>query len=863
MASLINNLGGTLGFGEYSLTRNDDSYQTGVDLTTVFGASGLNFFGTQYSYVSINNNGNITLSNSSYGGLSTYTPFGLANGGYAIIAPFFADVDTRLSGGIADADQVTPTAGGTSRGSDLVWYDLDPTGYGKLTVTWDDVGYYSYQTDKLNAFQLQIVGQGGGNFDIIFRYESINWTTGGASGGSGGLGGTVARAGYSTGDGASWYELAQSGLQDAMLELESTPGNTGVAGYYKFSVRSGTAAGEVMNGTSRDDLLAGAGGDDTIYGFAGNDYLIGNAGNDSLVGGSGNDTYTTDGFDTIVETADGGTDTVLSSVTYTLGANLENLRLTGNTSLDGTGNSLRNVLAGNSATNTLDGQGGSDTVDYSLASGGFTLDLGLATEQYVSGQGYDTLISIESVIGSIYNDHLTGTSTSNTLNGNLGADTMIGGDGNDTYYVDNIYDVVTETSTGGTDTVNNYLGEYTLGSYIENGRIMSTGAANLTGNELNNLLYAGRGDNVLAGGTGTDTVSYAFGTNGGVGVAVSLAKTTAQSTGGSGSDTLTDIENLIGSAYADKLTGNTSANKLTGDAGNDTLDGGSGIDTMIGGDGDDRYYVRNIGDVVSETNATASTGGTDLVYSYLSTYTLSANVETGRIMSTGSANLTGNSLNNVLYAGTGNNTLSGGSGVDTASYAYGVSGSTGVTVSLTSTGAQSTGGSGSDTLVSIENLIGSAYADNLTGCSGNNSLTGGNGNDRLAGASGNDKLSGGSGNDTLIGGSGRDTMTGGSGNDIFDFNAVTDSGTTSTTWDIIADFVRGQDRIDLSTIDANTTGGANDAFSSTLVSNFTAAGQLKFDSGVLYGNTDGNLSTAEFAIQLTGISTLSAADFIL
>ena len=192
MTSLIKNLGGIVGFGEFSLDRNDDSSAQGISLSSVFGDAGLNFFGTNYSYVAINNNGNITLSNSSTGGLTAYTPFGLANGGYAIIAPFFADVDTRLVDGTAASNQVTPTAGGTSTGSDLVWYDLDPTGYGTLTVTWDDVGYFDWNTDKLNAFQLQIVGRGGGNFDIVFRYENINWTTGDFSSGYGGLGGTVA-----------------------------------------------------------------------------------------------------------------------------------------------------------------------------------------------------------------------------------------------------------------------------------------------------------------------------------------------------------------------------------------------------------------------------------------------------------------------------------------------------------------------------------------------------------------------------------------------------------------------------------------------------------------------------------------------
>ncbi|MBK8385776.1 MAG: hypothetical protein IPL11_08975 [Candidatus Accumulibacter sp.] len=183
------------------------------------------------------------------------------------------------------------------------------------------------------------------------------------------------------------------------------------------------------------------------------------------------------------------------------------------------------------------------------------------------------------------------------------------------------------------------LAAYTLTANVENGRILSTTAANLSGNSGNNVLYAGAGNNVLNGSSGTDTVSYAYGLAGTTGVTVNLAASTAQATGGSGSDTLLSIENLIGSAYADRLTGNSGANSLSGAAGNDTLDGGTGIDTMAGGDGSDFYYVRDTGDVVTESNATASTGGTDTVYSNLAAYTLGSNIENGRILAAGAANL--------------------------------------------------------------------------------------------------------------------------------------------------------------------------------------------------------------------------------
>jgi Ca2+-binding RTX toxin-like protein len=612
LTNLINNLGGTIGFGENYVPRNDDYYTAGVDLRTVFGAGGLNFFGVNYSYVSINNNGNVTLSDSSSGGLSTFTPFGLANGGYAIIAPFFADVDTRLPDGLPRANQVTPTPGGTSRGSDLVWYDLNSAGDGTLTVTWDDVGYYSYMTDKLNAFQLQIVGQGEGNFDIVFRYEHIDWTTGDASGGTGGLGGTVARGGYSTGDGVSWYELPQSGYQQGMLDLEDAVGNTGIAGYYRFSVRSGTAAGERITGTVNDDLLAGAGGNDTIVGLAGNDYLIGNQGADRLLGGTGDDTYSTDRLDTVLELAGAGNDTILTGTTLTLGDNVENLRLTGTDSINGTGNALDNVLAGNSADNTLSGRNGNDTVDYSLVESGITIDLNVSTAQSVYSQGYDTLLSIENVIGTNFADHLTGTAGANILDGGVGDDTMVGGNGSDAYYVHDTSDIVTEATAGaagGRDTVYSLIAEYTLGANVENGVIMSGVAAKMTGNDLGNVIYAGAGNNVIFGAGGVDTLSYAFGAGGPAGVRVSLGVTTVQDTGGSGSDRIGGFENLTGSARADRLTGNAGANVLDGGAGNDLMAGGGGADTLIGGLGRDNFNG-GAGDDVFLFNAFRESGAT-------------------------------------------------------------------------------------------------------------------------------------------------------------------------------------------------------------------------------------------------------------
>src|SRR6266704_558977 len=618
--------------------------------------------------------------------------------------------------------------------------------------------------------------------------------------------------------------------------------------------------------SSNDEFRTGAGndyvdagdGNDRIDAGSGNDTLIGGAGNDTMVGGLGNDTYGVDSTgDVVVETSTLASeiDTVYSSVTRMLGANLENLVLTGTAAIIGIGNGLANHLIGNAGDNVLNGGAGNDTMVGGLGNDTYVVDSTgdvvvetstLATEidtvqssvSRMLGANLENLVLTGTAaitgIGNGLANHLTGNAGANVLNGGAGADTMSGGDGSDTYYVDNIGDVVIETNaspgTGGYDTVNSYLSTYTLGSNIENGHILAAGAANLIGNSLNNILYAGAGDNVLDGSTGIDTASYAFA---GSAVTVSLAVTTAQATGGSGSDTLTAIENLSGSNYGDTLTGNAGAN---------TFNGGLGADTMSGGDGSDTYYVDNLGDVVSETNATASTGGYDMVNSYLGAYTLAANVENGRILATGAANLTGNGLGNILCAGSGNNVLDGGNGVDTASYAFAGSA---VTVSLAVTTAQATGGSGSDTLTAIENLIGSAFNDMLTGNAGNNVLTGG---------------------------LGQDTMSGGLGNDIFAFHALAETGLTSTSADVITDFVPGQDRIDLSTLDANAaTAAANEAFTfigGAAFSTTDATGQLRYEydattaTGMLYGSTDAN-SAPEFAIKLIGVSSLAATDFVL
>lgn len=560
--------------------------------------------------------------------------------------------------------------------------------------------------------------------------------------------------------------LTASNTDDLALWAQALGGNDTIDlsqfddnafGYAGNDSISGWDGNDTIDGGDGQDTLMGGAGNDSLMGRLGNDFIGGGSGNDTMLGGDGSDTYNVDSAGDVVtegnSLAVGGIDLVNSFLAnYTLGANVENGRVTASVGGNLVGNGLDNTLFSGAGNNTLNGASGFDTASYLYSTGAVTVSLATTAAQITGGAGTDTFFGIENLTGSSYDDQLTGSSGANILDGGAGNDTLIGGDGNDTYTVNSANDVVTETNatlaTGGTDTVRSLLSSYTLGTNIENGRIMNAGIASLTGNALNNTLIAGAGNNTLNGGTGADTASYLFA---GTAVTVNLSLAGAQVTGGSGSDTLISIENLAGSNFNDALTGNSGAN---------LLDGGLGGDTLAGGDGNDTYIIDNAADVVTETNAVASTGGVDLVQSWLLSHTLASNVESGRIMTSSNANLTGNGLDNTLFTASGNNVIDGGAGSDQVSYAF-AGGA--VTVSLAVAGAQATGGSASDTLISIENLIGSNFGDTLTGSTAANRLNGGLGSDVLTGGLGNDVFV----FNTALGANNIDTIT--------DFTAVDDT----------------------------------------------------------------------------------------
>lgn len=601
----------------------------------------------------------------------------------------------------------------------------------------------------------------------------------------------------------------------------------------------------------------------TLTGTAGEDVVNGGTGADVMKGLGSHDVYIVDHInDQVIETATGGNDEVRSSVSYTLANHVEDLMLTGNgiTNISGFGNSLDNEILGDIGNNYIDGK--------------------------------------------------------------AGADLMLGGYGDDTYVVDNQNDGIIEYGNQGKDTVKVAFttANYILDDGVENGIIVTTTAMGLTGNDLNNQLTGNGVNNTLNGDLGDDTLIGGLGNDvmvGGLGDDVYVINTFSDvitELADEGSDTVKAAFslNLTSSYFTGKsienitLTGTTQLtatgseqdNVLTGNAGNNTLNGGAGADTMNGGKGDDVYIVDDFFDVATESFNTG--GGVDTVKSSTESYILGANIE--HLTLTGTARYGGgNALNNVITGNAQDNDLMGFGGVDTLK---GGAGDDTYYVELKVVGTGATAklnlqdyiveglNAGNDTVVlmsndwsmhaffethastitleghlenlyadatylTLLNLNGNALNNDIRGNDASNVINGGNGNDTLDGGySGDDTLIGGAGNDLLIvAGVGSDVLTGGSGADFFVFDNLYSATDVAT----ITDFSSTQgDKISLSAFSIFTP--------LNFVDGFTGSGdiELMFDAVNHQVLVDYNFDQiADFAINVSGVSTMNANDFIL
>jgi Ca2+-binding RTX toxin-like protein/subtilisin-like proprotein convertase family protein len=520
-------------------------------------------------------------------------------------------------------------------------------------------------------------------------------------------------------------------------------------------------------------------GDKDIIGTANNngDTIISNTGQDTLIGGTGNDTYfVNNSGDQIVENLNSGTDNVQASVSYALNDNVENLTLTGTGDINGTGNTLNNIITGNSGANVLDGLAGNDT--------------------------------------------------------------MIGGLGNDTYVVDSASDVITENANAGIDTVQSSLTYSLTNANLENLTLTGTAAINGTGNSGDNILAGNSGANSLSGGSGNDTYVFASENYGNDTIAdtvgsdtldfsafttdVSISLGTNMLSGDPGNsidwtNSPNAIENLTTGFGNDTLNGNSLANLLIGNEGNDTLIGLAGNDTLNGGVGDDSYLFANGFNVDSIIDAS----GNDTLDFSLLTGALTYNATTGSIINgpnavnftpavttfekviggSGSETFTGGSFAETFVGGAGNDTFNGGSGNDSYVYANGwgsdsITAGSGIeTVDLNAvTTALNVNMAGAGNEVSdgtnvinwtgtIENLTTGSGIDTINGTSGDNVISSGAGSDAIWAALGNDTVDGGTGNDRYVytGAWGNDSIIDGSGTDQLDFSTNTSNITFNLT----------------------------------------------------------------------------------
>lgn len=832
-AGLITGLGGEAGFGENVLPANDDLSSDQIDLSPIF-EDGINFFGTLYQGLWVNNNGSVTFG----GPRSTFTPdviTGVSNN--PEITPFFGDVDTR---GLGE----TLTPGGNSTGSNLVYWDFNEV-TDQFIVTWDDVGYFASATDLSNAFQLILTDRGNGDFDIQFRYEEINWTTGDASDGENGLGGEVARAGYTagTGEAGTFFELPQSGNQAAMLSLDAIPGNNGLIGLWNFNVRNGGVIDSIVPllpegaspgwvaGDPHLSTLDGVGYDfqaagefvllrDPDSGFeiqarmvpVGDNVSV----NAAVATRLGETAVMIDGTDDIPLTV-GGVATVIEDFGV-LEVGDDRIFREGNTytivyagadGVVGDGDSqlivqvrgdrvdldvrLNAALTGNLVGLLGDGDGNPDN-DIALADG-TVLARPLAFADVYGQYRDDWRVRSETQSLFTYDD---GESLAGFYDEDFPGETVTLAD------LDPDLRAAAETAaanaglTPGTPNFDNAVLDFALtgdASFITSAAevpqtievVIPTAAPvplDLTGTDGNDTLNGGVLDDTIDGGAGNDRIVGRAGNDsleGGPGNDAMLGDSGDDTmSGGDGDDT------LAASDGNDSVDGGAGNDLIGGGFGDDVLDGGTGDDFMGGGQGNDTMNGGDDNDVVN--------GGQ------------------------GSDSLEGGAGNDTMGASFGNDTVAGGDGNDDMG-----------------------GGAGRDL------ISGGAGDDSAGGGEGDDTIDGGAGNDFLAGGGRNDSIDGGTGNDVINGGAGNDTMSGGEGADVFVFNEF-----VSGESDLILGFEDGVDLFRMAgVVNAPGTGlqGRVDA--------------LNITDAVIDGAAGVTLTYQGHTVSVTGVSAadLGVSDF--
>lgn len=730
--------------------------------------------------------------------------------------------------------------------------------YDQNTKTSFGLGILGYASDKVTSLS-------GGYFFDLSDYKGKATLYGGNFGDLliGGLGNDALNGGRGAdtmqgGAGNDTYTVDDAA--DQVIEAVAGGRDT-VEALTSYTLAAGQEI-EVLRLAAVGNLdLTGNAFANALVGNAGNNLLNGAAGADTMTGGAGNDTYVIDSIgDKVFEAAGGGTDAVLSSVSYALaaGQEIESLATTdaaGKTAINLTGNEFAQILRGNAGANTLKGGGGADTLYGGASDDRYFVDQAGDVVIEAASEGYDTVFAavnytlaagqeIERLIADSANRTaplaLTGNELGNRLDGNAGDNLLAGFDGSDIL-----------VGGLGCDTLDGGAGDDTL-----------------FGGDDADLLRGGAGNDKFNGGGGVDTM---LGGAGNDTYYVDTADDQISEFVGEGSDQILtsvsytlasnqEIEllaaNTATSMEALNLTGNEFANRLCGNAGDNQLDGGSGADRLEGRAGNDRYLVDNAGDRIVESAGQ----GIDLVIASVS-YKLGAGQEIEYLgLASGTANLdiTGNEFGNRLVGNDGSNRIDGGAGIDTM---LGGKGDDTYFVNVFDDYVAEVAGEGHDTIYStsdycffdgqeIEVLIGNAGSVGLH-------LMGNELAQTIIGNVGDDFLHGDGGADILIGGRGRDT---------FVFLELHD-GAPGTDRCQIADFTQGEDRIMLTPIQAVRESATDQPFVWVGTNGFSGkAGELHQvnlkGSTLIEGDVNGD-SVADIQIELKGSYQLTAGDFHL
>ncbi|MGH6860909.1 MAG: M10 family metallopeptidase C-terminal domain-containing protein [Phyllobacterium sp.] len=536
------------------------------------------------------------------------------------------DVDNELRGGLGK----NVMDGG--EGNDTVSYE-DTTGavaadLGQGSGSWTS---YTGMTGQDKLISIENI-RGSGYDDRLTGDANDNLLLGG--------GGKNTLDGGKGSDTAS-YETATADVVASLLSATgSWSWNTDT--YVSIENLRGSDHGDKLTGDNHDNVLSGG------------------LGNNSLDGGKGKDTagYATAASDVVADLLEGSgravgiADTLVAIENIAGSAHDDTLR----------GDDEDNVLSGSAGKNTLDGRLGTDTVSYATALGKVFADLAKATGHWEGpdASADDQLISIENMLGSAFADTLVGNERNNRLYGADGDDLLAGGsglnlldggEGSDTAsYADAAGNVIAnladrtvkwnDSNSTNADTLRSI--ENVIGSAFDD---------TLTGNSGDNLFAGGAGRNGINGGKGADTVSYES-ASGGVNLNLVHGQASWTGKGGIATDSLTDIENAVGSAQADTLVGDASANRLNGGNGDDILSGGAGRNYLDGGAGTDRAtYAGARGDVsVDLDQNTASWKG----HNAAAQDTL-ASIEI----------VDGSNFDDLMIGDAGKNTFTGGAGDDT------------------------------------------------------------------------------------------------------------------------------------------------------------------------------------------------------